>query len=216
MTPMRRTIARNLTASAQQIPQFTSMVDFDASSLLLQRAALRDQVDGPMPLDAVLMQVLVETLQDHPLMNAQLLGNEIEYFDAFDIGVAVDTADGLMVPVVSGADALDAEQLGAEIARLAIAARERTIRPEELTGGTCTLNNVGALGILYGTPILPLNTSTIVAIGAARKTVQLRDGQPVELPIVTISGTFDHRLIDGGGSARFLKDLKDRFEALSA
>lgn len=215
MTAMRRTIARNLTASAQQVPQFTSMMEFDASRLLERRAQLREQSSNPIPLDALLMETLVASLQEHPLMNAQLLGDEIEYFDAFDVGVAVDTKDGLMVPVVSGADQLDVHDLAAEITRVAAAARDRTITPEDLSGGTCTLNNVGALGILQGTPILPIGTSTIVAIGAARPTVRLVDGVPTEVPLVTISATFDHRLIDGGDSARFLRDLKDRYEQTS-
>lgn len=213
MTAMRRSIARNLTASAQQIPQFTSMIEFDATGLLARRETLRAKIEGPLPFDALLMFDLAATLQDHPLMNAHLVGDEIEYFDDFDLGVAVDTADGLMVPVVSGAEALDVESLGVEIARLAAAARDRSITPAELAGGTCTLNNVGALGILAGTPILPLATSTIVAIGATRPELRIRDGHPVEVPMITISGTFDHRLIDGGGSARFLRDLKERFEA---
>ena len=213
MTPMRRSIARNLTASAQQIPQFTSMVEFDAGALLDRRRQLREATDAPMPIDALLVEGLVDVLAHHPTMNAQLLGDEIEFFDAYDIGVAVDTADGLMVPVVDNADRRSVHDLAAEITRLAAAARSRTIAPAELVGGTCTLNNVGALGILAGTPILPLGTSTIVAIGAARSTVRLVNGTPTETPVITISGTFDHRLIDGGGAARFLHDLCERYQA---
>ena len=127
--------------------------------------------------------------------------------------MAVDTADGLMVPVVDNADRRSVHDLAAEISRLAAAARSRTIAPAELVGGTCTLNNVGALGILAGTPILPLGTSTIVAIGAARSTVRVVNGTPTETPVITISGTFDHRLIDGGGAARFLHDLCERYQA---
>lgn len=102
--------------------------------------------------------------------------------------------------------------LGAEIRRLAEAARGRTIQPNELTGATCTLNNVGALGVVSGTPILPLGTSSIVAFGVARPMVQLRNVNPVEVPTLTISATFDHRLIDGGDSGRFLAQLKQHLE----
>ena len=86
MTPMRRSIARNLTASAQQIPQFTSMVEFDAGALLDRRRQLREATDAPMPIDALLVEGLVDVLAHHPTMNAQLLGDEIEFFDAYDIG----------------------------------------------------------------------------------------------------------------------------------
>jgi pyruvate dehydrogenase E2 component (dihydrolipoamide acetyltransferase) len=212
MTAMRRAIARNLTASAQQIPQFTSMIEFEASHLMARRAELRASTDDPIPLDAVLLADLVAVLAEHPLMNAQLLGDEIEFFDAFDVGVAVDTPDGLMVPVVTHAETRNMADLAHEITRLASAARDRSIHPDELTGGTCTLNNVGALGIVAGTPILPMGTSTIVAIGAARPTLRLVDGEAAEVPMSTISATFDHRLIDGGDSARFLHDLKEQLQ----
>lgn len=211
LSPMRRAIARNLTAAAE-VPQFTSMMDFDATRLLERRTALQQRVDGPVPVDTLLMADLTTVLQEHRLMNAQLVGDEVEYFDAFDIGLAVDTPDGLMVPVVRSADQLDHQALASEIVRLATSARERKIMPDELTGGTCTVNNVGALGILQGTPILPLGTSTIVAFGATRSVVQIREGQPVQVPMATLSATFDHRLIDGGDSARFLQALRAQLE----
>lgn len=212
MSTMRRAIARNLTGAAE-VPQFTSMMDFDATSLLARRAALRDTLNGPVPLDALLMHDLTVVLSEHRLMNAQLVGDSVEYFDAFDIGVAVDTEHGLMVPVVRAADTLDFAALSREIVRLSTAARNRTITPGELTGGTCTVNNIGALGIVAGTPILPLGTSTIVAFGAARPTVRMHDGVPVEVPMATLSATFDHRIIDGGDSARFLAALRTQLEA---
>ena len=81
-----------------------------------------------------------------------------------------------------------------------------------MTGATATVNNVGPVGLLAGTPILPLGTSTIVAFGRARPVVQLRDGKPVEVPTMTISATFDHRIIDGGAAGRFLTQLKDHLE----
>lgn len=212
MSAMRRAIARNLTAAAE-VPQFTSMVDFEATSLLARRTALRESLDGPVPFDALLMSDLVAVLAEHPKMNAQLVGDEIEYFDAYDIGVAVDTQDGLMVPVVRSADTLDIKALSAEIVRVSTAARERTITPDELTGGTCTVNNIGALGILAGTPILPLGTSTIIAFGATRTEIRIRSGEAVEVPVATLSATFDHRLIDGGDSARFLQALRTQLES---
>jgi pyruvate/2-oxoglutarate dehydrogenase complex dihydrolipoamide acyltransferase (E2) component len=212
LSAMRRTIAQRLTESAQQIPQFTSMVDVDATVLLQRRADLRETLDAPLPLDALFVADTLAVLDEHPLMNARLIGDEVEYFDAFNIGIAVDTQDGLMVPVVKAADALSIEQLSAEIIRLAAAARGRTITPDELSDATCTINNVGALGILAGTPILPLETSTIVAFGASRQVLALVDGEVSERPVITISATFDHRLIDGGGSARFLQALVSRLE----
>ena len=212
LSATRRSIARHLTESAQQIPQFTSMVDADAYALLATRSALAQRTGAPVPLDAVLTALLVPVLKDHPAMNAMLDGDEIVYFDRYDIGIAVDTPDGLTLPVVHGADRLSVSEIAAEILRLAAAARDRTIQPADLTGPTATVNNVGPVGLLAGTPILPLGTSMIVAFGRARPVVQLRDGKPVDVPTMTISATFDHRIIDGGAAGRFLTQLKDHLE----
>ena len=212
LSATRRAIGQHLAESARTIPQFTSMVEVDATGLLATRAALRDRFAGPLPIDAVVMALVVPVLRDHPDMMAMVDGDDVVHHEAFDLGVAVDTPDGLMVPVVRGADRRTVEELGTEIRRLADAARQRSIAPSELTGATCTVNNVGALGIMAGTPILPLGTSTIIAFGATRPVVQLDNGNPVEVPTMTISATFDHRLIDGGGAGRFLAQLKAHLE----
>jgi len=212
LSATRRAIAKHLIESAQQIPQFTSMVEVDASALVATRAALVARQDGPVPFDAVLMALMIPVLREHPVINAMLDGDEIVYHDRFHIGVAVDTPGGLMLPVVRDADQRTIADLSAEIVRLATAARDRQIQPDELTGATSTLNNVGALGIVAGTPILPLGTSTIVAFGRTRPVLQLRNGNVVEVPTMTISATFDHRLIDGGDSGRFLDQLKQHLE----
>ncbi len=214
LSAMRRSIARHLTESAQTIPQFTSTIDVDATALIATRTAIRERLDGPVPIDAVIMALLVPVLRDHPIVNARLddTTDEVVYFDRFDLGIAVDTPDGLMVPVVTDADRRDVAGTAAEIVRLAAAARGRTIQPHELSGATCTLNNVGAVGIESGTPILPLGTSTIIAIGASRSSVQLRDGNPVDVPLMTVCATFDHRIIDGGDAGRFLTQLKQHLE----
>ncbi|MCY3648227.1 MAG: dihydrolipoamide acetyltransferase family protein [Acidimicrobiaceae bacterium] len=211
LSATRRSIARHMTES-MQIPQFTSMVDADASGLLAARAAAATETGSRVPLDALLVALLVPVLRDHPVMNARLDGDEIEYFDRYDIGVAVDTSDGLIVPVVRGADALSVAELSAEVLRLAAAARDRTAAPHELTGPTATVNNVGALGVLAGTPMLPVGTSMIAAFGMARPVLRLVGGNPVEVPTLTVSATFDHRIIDGGASGRFLAQLKEAIE----
>ena len=212
LSATRRSIARHMTESVQ-VPQFTSMVDADARGLLEARAAVSAETGSRVPLDALLVALLVPVLRDHPVTNARLDGDEIEYFDRYDIGVAVDTPEGLKVPVVRGADALPVPKLSAEILRLAAAARDRTVAPGELAGATATVNNVGALGILAGTPLLPVGTSMIAAFGMARPVVRLVGGSPAEVPTITVSATFDHRIIDGGASGRFLAQLKEHVEA---
>ena len=213
LSARRRSIARHLTESVRTIPQFTAMVEAGAASLLAARTAASEQSGSPVVLDAVLKAALVAALKDHPVMNARLDGDDIVYYDRYDIGVAVDAPDGLTVPVVRSADRLSAPDLSAEIRRLAAAARDRTLQPGELTGATATVNNVGAVGIVAGTPILPVGTSMIAAFGRVRPVVQLRDGKPTEAPVITVCATFDHRIIDGGSAGRFLTRLKDQIEA---
>ena len=212
MSALRRSIARHMAESAQ-IPQFTSMVDADATGLLAARSAAAAETGSRVPLDALLVALLVSVLRDHPVMNAMVDGDDVVYFDRYDIGVAVDTAEGLIVPVVRGADARSVPELSAEILRLAAAARDRTVAPDELSGATATVNNVGALGVLAGTPMLPSGTTMIAAFGMARPVVRLLGNTPVEVPTMTVSATFDHRIIDGGASGRFLAQLKEHIEA---
>ncbi|MCY4036162.1 MAG: dihydrolipoamide acetyltransferase family protein [bacterium] len=212
LSSTRRSIAHHLAESAKTVPQFTAMIDCDASALLHTRAALVERHDAPTPMDALLIALLLPVLREHPVMNAYLDGDEIVYSSQFDIGVAVDTGDGLMVPVVRHADALGIADLSAQVKRLADSARSRSLAPDEFNGQTCTVNNVGAVGIMAGTPILPLKTSAIVAFGRIRPVVALRAGQPVEVSTMTISATFDHRIIDGGHSGRFLAQLKQHLE----
>ncbi len=216
LSARRRAIARHLTESVRTIPQFTAMIEADAAGLLAARSAAAEEAGRPVPLDALLTALLVPALADHPVMNARLDGDDIVYYDRYDIGVAVDAPDGLTVPVVRGADRLSVPELAAEIRRLAAAARNRTIEPGELTGATATVNNVGAVGITAGTPILPTGTSMIAAFGRARPAVRMRGGRPEEAPVITVCATFDHRIIDGGAAGRFLAQLKDRIEAATA
>ncbi len=211
LSATRRSIARHMNESVQ-IPQFTAMVDTNASRLLTARAQVSTDSKSPVPLDALLVNLMVSVLRDHPIMNAALDGDEITYFNRYDIGVAVDTADGLIVPVVRDADNLSLAELSAEILRLVAAVRNRTAEPHELTGATSTVNNIGALGLLAGTPLLPTNTSMIAAFGLARPVLHLLEGAPVEAPTMTISATFDHRIIDGGTAGRFLAQLKETIE----
>ena len=214
LSPLRRVIGEHLTETVTTIPQFTSMVDVDVTALLETRKALQAREGVPIPLDALIMGLLVPVLRDHPRMNASLDegASEIVLHERFDIGVAVDTSDGLIVPVVRDAHQCSTTALAAEILRLAAAARDRSIPPTALTGATCTLNNVGAVGLEQGTPILPVGTTAIIAPGRARPVVSLQNGVPVERSVMTMSATFDHRVVDGGDAGRFLTQLRDHLQ----
>jgi len=121
-----------------------------------------------------------------------------------DIGIAVDTDVGLMVPVVRDAGSRSLEELVAEVERLREEARARSLGLGELTGGTFTISNVGAAGGGYGTPIIPFGTTAIVSIGRAEDDVVVRDKAIVIAPMFPVTLSFDHRVIDGAAGSRFL------------
>jgi len=214
MSSLRRSIAAHLTESTTTIPQFTANVDVDLTGLLATRSALEKRNGRPIPLDALVVHLLIPVLRDHPAMNAQLdrATDEIVLFSRYDIGIAVDTPDGLIVPVLRSAETKSVVELADEVLSLAEAARARRIAPDQIRGATCTVNNVGAVGLESGTPILPVGNSAIVGLGRGRPRVRLNNGSPIEVLVMTISATFDHRIVDGGDAGRFLTQLRDHLE----
>jgi pyruvate dehydrogenase E2 component (dihydrolipoamide acetyltransferase) len=186
----------------------TTYGEADASAVLAERSAT-----GKPPLEAVLVRRLLPLLERFPEFNASVEGDEIVHKLHYDIGVAVDTPDGLMVAVVRNAPDLGVAGLGAEVTRLAAAARNRTAAPDELRGQTFTLSNIGAVGGRYGTPIVPLGTTAILSVGRADPRPVVRNGEIVigrELPL---SLSYDHRAIDGATGRAFMAALIEAFEA---
>ena len=129
-----------------------------------------------------------------------------------DIGIAVDTDAGLLVPVVRNVTDLSDDDLAKEIERLVAGGRSRTLGADELRGQTFTISNIGAIGGRYGTPIIPLGTTSIMAVGRARDEVVARYGQPVVAPMMPLALSFDHRVIDGAQASRFLENVIESIE----
>jgi len=126
--------------------------------------------------------------------------------------VAADTQEGLIVPVVKSADRLDLRTLAAEIARLAAAARSRSLAPDELSGATFTVSNIGAIGGGHGTPIIPFGTTAILSVGRAQPQAVVRDGAVAVATMMPLSLSYDHRVIDGGLGRRFMARLRENLE----
>ncbi len=132
--------------------------------------------------------------------------------EALDIGVAVDTPEGLVVVVVDDATAYDLVDLTAEISRLAAGARNRTLSPERYRGQCFTVSNIGAVGGWYGTPIVPYGTAGILSVGRAEETPVVRDGAISIAPVMPLSFSYDHRIIDGAEGRRFMATLGENLE----
>jgi len=147
------------------------------------------------------------SLKEFPEVNARLEGEEVVYLDRYDLGVAVQTDQGLVVPVVRGCDERGIEELGAEIERLAEAAREGRLKPEELRGSTFTVTSAGKLGGLLQTPIVNHPEVAILSIGRIAQRPVVRDGEIVVAQIGYVAITFDHRVVDGARAAQFGLDV---------
>ncbi len=203
LSPTRLAIARNLTRSWQEIPHVTTFGTADPAALLTARSKLTAG-GATVPVEALLVHAIVPVLVAHPEFNASLDGDYLLMRKQFDIGVAVDTPEGLMVAVVRSAESRDVGDLSAEIVRLAGAAKNRSITASDLRGATFTISNIGAVGGGFGTPIIPYGTTAILSVGRAEEKAVVRDGKVVVAREMPLSLSYDHRVIDGARGRAFL------------
>jgi pyruvate dehydrogenase E2 component (dihydrolipoamide acetyltransferase) len=161
-----------------------------------------DRVDLKL-LVATVLKACAIGLKEYPELNARLEGDEIVYLDRYDIGVAVQTEQGLVVPVVRGCDTASIGEIDAEVKRLADGARAGNLKPEELRGSTFTVTSAGRLAGLLQTPIVNYPEVAILSIGRIEPRPVVRDGEIVARQIGTIAVTFDHRVVDGARAAEF-------------
>ena len=188
---VRRLVAEHMARAHHEVPPVTWVEECDFGNVDLGRLV-------PLTLKAV-----AESLKEFPELNARLEDDEIVYFDRYDIGVAVQTEQGLVVPVVRGCDQASLDELAQEVERLADAARAGTLTPEELRGSTFTVTSAGKLGGLLTTPIVNHPEVAILSIGRVAERPVVRDGKVVARPVGFVSVTFDHRVIDGARAAEF-------------
>ena len=212
LSMLRRTIAGNMTASWLEIPHVTVFHDVDATRLLAARRALAARHGRSIPMEALVIKALVPVLDEFRVFNATLEGDELLLHPSLDVGIAVDTDEGLLVPVIRRSEELSLIELAATIADLGMRGKARSLRPDDLTGATFTLSNIGALGGARGTPIIPKGTTSILVIGMAVDTPVVRDGAVTVAPVMPLSLGFDHRVIDGGLGQRFLNRLVENLE----
>jgi pyruvate/2-oxoglutarate dehydrogenase complex dihydrolipoamide acyltransferase (E2) component len=151
----------------------------------------------------LLLRACAQALQLFPELNARLEGDEIVYLDRYDLGIAVQTDKGLVVPVVRGCDTRSVEELRAEVDRLADAARSGTLKPEELRGSTFSITSAGKVAGLFQTPIVNHPEVAILSVGRVASRPVVRDGEVVVAPMGHVAITFDHRVVDGARAAAF-------------
>jgi pyruvate dehydrogenase E2 component (dihydrolipoamide acetyltransferase) len=198
---VRRQIVEHLTRAHREIPAVTFIEEADFTD-----------VDAALLVPLVL-QATAASLREYPELNARLEGEEIVYLDRCDIGIAVQTDQGLVVPVVRACGEASTAELGAEVERLADAARVGTLKPEELRGGTFTVTSAGKLGGLFVTPLINHPEVGILGLHRIGPRPVVRDGEIVVRRIGNVSVTFDHRVVDGARAAAFTLDVIARLES---
>jgi len=197
---VRRLIAEHLTRAHREVPAVTFVEECDFTGVDLGRLV-------PLALRATAL-----ALQEFPELNARLEGDEIVYLDRYDLGLAVQTEQGLIVPVVRGCDTASVDELEAEAQRLAEAARAGTLLPEELRGSTFTVTSAGKLGGLFVTPLVNHPEVGILGLHRIGPRPVVRDGEVVVRPLGNVSITFDHRVVDGARAAAFCLDVIARLQ----
>ena len=212
MSKLRRTIADRMERSWREIPHVTIFDTVGADRMLDLRAALSSRYDAPVPLEALVVKAVLPILAEFGEFNASLDGDDLILKRRYDIGVAADTPDGLIVPVVKDADGRDLRGLAGEIVRLADAAKSRSLTPDELGGATFTVSNIGAVGGGHGTPIIPYGTTAILSVGRAEPQAVVRNGAVAVARMMPLSLSYDHRVIDGGLGRRFMARLRENLE----
>ena len=217
---VRRVIARQMHASLSEMAQLTLNSSFDATSLMNFRALLKEKGEalglGKISLNDMVLYAVSRTLLNHKTINANVVDDKFRYFKHANVGLAVDTERGLLVPTLFKTEELSLSEISAYAKSAAAKARDGKLTPDEMSGGSFTVTNLGALGVESFTPVI--NPPQTAILGVCAITQRVREDGSV-YPAMGLSLTFDHRAVDGAPAARFLSDLckaLENFELLLA
>ena len=217
MTRLRASIARRLVEAQQTAAMLTTFNEVNMEPVMTLRARYRDAFERAhngtrLGFMGFFVRASVEALKRFPLVNACIDGDEIVYHGFYDVGVAVSTERGLVVPVLRDADALSLAQIEEQIAGFGARARDNKLTIEEMSGGTFSISNGGVFGSLLSTPILNPPQTAILGMHKIEPRPVVEDGEIVARPMMYLALTYDHRLIDGQEAVRFLVTIKELLE----
>ena len=215
---MRRTIAERMTASYREAPHITFTVRVDMSGFERVRAQFNARAEAAgvprASVTALIVKAVAWALKRHPYLNSTLRGEEIHLLPEVNVGVAVALEEGLIVPVVREADRKGVAEITAGVHDLTVRAREGQLGPADVAGGTFTVSNLGPFGIEQFTAIINPPQAAILAVGATQREAMVdEEGQVVVRPVMRMTLSADHRVVDGAIAARFLADLREALEA---
>jgi pyruvate dehydrogenase E2 component (dihydrolipoamide acetyltransferase) len=217
VTSLRKVIARRMAESSNTVARVTQFDDIDFTKLgeLRKKYAAAYEAKGvKLTLTPFVLKAVAATLKAHPIFNSSLdeVANEIILKEYIHLGIAVDTEQGLLVPVIRDVDKKSMFDLAKELETLAAKARDRKISGDEMKGGTFTISNQGAIGGAHFTPVVNLPEVAILGLGRGAMKAVVRDNQIVARMMTPIALSYDHSVIDGGSAARFTVDLVKAFE----
>jgi pyruvate dehydrogenase E2 component (dihydrolipoamide acetyltransferase) len=215
LTQMRKAIAKRLTQSIGPVPHFFLTIEVDMGESLRLRARInerfKDQGVKVSPNDLI-VKAVAAALRRHPWVNASWTGESVRFYDQVHIGVAVALDEGLITPVVRDADRKGVAEIAGEIRELAGRAREKKLKPEEYTGSTFSISNLGMFGIEEFTAVINPPEAAILAVGAIGEKVVAENGEMAVRQRMRVTMSCDHRVVDGATGAQFLQTLKSFLE----
>jgi pyruvate dehydrogenase E2 component (dihydrolipoamide acetyltransferase) len=219
LSQMRKTIARRLTESIGPVPHFFLTIDVDMSRAQEARARINgilEEFGARISVNDMVVKAAATALRLHPAVNAAWMGDTIRKHNRVHIGIAVAVEDGLITPVVRDADRKGLAQIASEVRELAGRGREKRLKPEEYTGSTFSVSNLGMFGIHEFTAVINPPEAAILAVGGVEETPVVVNGKVEVRPRMKITMSCDHRVIDGATGARFLATLKGMLEEPAA
>jgi pyruvate dehydrogenase E2 component (dihydrolipoamide acetyltransferase) len=212
---MRQVIASRLAESIGPIPTFYLTVEIEMDNVLATRKQINATLDddAKISVNDIVIKAAAMSLIKHPWVNASYQDKTVRFYEQADIGVAVAIDEGLITPVIRGANLKGLAEISAEVRDLAGKAKAKKLQPEEYTGATFSISNLGMMGIKEFTAIINPPEAAIIAVGGANPTAVVRDGEIVVRNIMSVTMSCDHRVVDGATGAKFLQTFKQMLES---
>jgi 2-oxoglutarate dehydrogenase E2 component (dihydrolipoamide succinyltransferase) len=219
MSIMRRKIAEHMVASKQTSPHVLTVFEIDVTKAERVRAARKDEFESRhgarLTLTTIAIHSIIPAILRFPVLNASVSGDSIVYHRGINVGVAVALEDGLIVPVIKGAERLGIGEIARALQSLAGRARAKKLVPEDVQGATFTITNPGPYGALFGFPVINQPNVAILGIGGAKKRPVVIDDAIAIRDVAYFALSFDHRAVDGAVADQFMSAFKERIEGFS-
>ena len=213
LSSIRKVIAKRMSQSHADIPPVTLNAKADVTLLSEMRSKINEQIDGKISFNDIIIKAVAVVLKEQPNINVSIDGDNIIYRGSINIGMAVALEDGLIVPVIKNADNISLSQISITAKELAEKAKEGKLKPDDYSGGTFTISNLGMLGISSFTPIINQPESAILGVCEIEQKLIMDDSDKIQKRLMMgLSLTHDHRTIDGAQAALFIKRIKELME----